>query len=234
MKYLLDESGCQQLVDLLPDGPALFLVESAQALLHMLGAGSDVQGVLGNFPRYARHFEGLHANTSAFARRKSTSTASNLGSRLELIINALPLEVLGVEEDELGFLRWLEAPSVMLGVGDVLVAVVETGQDRQRLSQSLSLLDALDVALVGVLARRADGDDAVWSRHLELEVGIVGDGHELGVAWSSQDCVVGPWEPDHVEGEDLPSEVVGGPKADREIDLPEGMGAMSQHHDVER
>jgi len=29
MEYLLDESGCQQLVDLLPDGPALLLVESA-------------------------------------------------------------------------------------------------------------------------------------------------------------------------------------------------------------
>ena len=34
--------------------------------------------------------EGLHTNTSAFARRKSMSTASYMGSRLELILNALP------------------------------------------------------------------------------------------------------------------------------------------------
>ena len=58
MEYLLDESGRQQLVDLLPDGPALLLVESAQALLHGFGASSDVQGVLGDFPRYARHVRG--------------------------------------------------------------------------------------------------------------------------------------------------------------------------------
>jgi len=55
MEYLLDESGRQQLVDLLPDGLALLLVQSAQALLHELGAGSDVQGVLSDFPWYARH-----------------------------------------------------------------------------------------------------------------------------------------------------------------------------------
>jgi len=58
MEYLLDESGRQQLVDLLTDGPVLLLVESAQALLHGLGAGSDVQGVLGDFPWYARHVQG--------------------------------------------------------------------------------------------------------------------------------------------------------------------------------
>jgi len=58
MEYLLDESGRQQLVDLLPDGPALLLIESAQALLHELGAGSHIQGVLGDFPRYARHVRG--------------------------------------------------------------------------------------------------------------------------------------------------------------------------------
>jgi len=58
MEYLLDESGRQQLVDLLPDGPVLLFVESAQALLYGLGVGSDVQGVLGDFPWYARHVRG--------------------------------------------------------------------------------------------------------------------------------------------------------------------------------
>ena len=27
------------------------------------------------------------------------------------------------------------------------------------------------------------GDDPVWARHVELQVGVVGDGHELGMAW---------------------------------------------------
>jgi hypothetical protein len=55
MEDLLDESGRQKLVHLLPNGSAPFLVESAQALLHQFGDGSDVQGVLGDFPRNARH-----------------------------------------------------------------------------------------------------------------------------------------------------------------------------------
>jgi hypothetical protein len=40
---------------LLPDGSAFLLIESAQPLLHRLGAGSNVQGVLGDLPRNARH-----------------------------------------------------------------------------------------------------------------------------------------------------------------------------------
>jgi hypothetical protein len=55
MMNLLDESGLQQLVDLLTDDLALLLIKAAQALLHRFGASSDLQGVLGDFPGYARH-----------------------------------------------------------------------------------------------------------------------------------------------------------------------------------
>ena len=58
MEYLLDESGHQKLVHLLADRSALELVEASQALLHWLGVGSDIKGVLGNLPRYARHIRG--------------------------------------------------------------------------------------------------------------------------------------------------------------------------------
>jgi len=53
MEYLLDEPGRQQLLDLLPDGLVLLLIESVHALLHGLVFGSDFQGVLSDFPRYA-------------------------------------------------------------------------------------------------------------------------------------------------------------------------------------
>jgi len=233
MEYLLDESGRQQLVDLLPDGATLFLIESTQALLHRLGACLDVQGVLGDFSRYAGHVRGTPHKYVSVCAEKVDEHCFQFGVEARADPQRLAFKGLGVEEDELGFLRRLEAPGVTLGVGDVLVAITEAGEDRQRLGQSLGLLDALDVALVGVLARRADGDDAVRSRHLELEVRVFGHGHELGVAWSSQDRVVGPWECDHVEGEDLPSEVVRGPEADGQIDLPVGLGAMSRYHSVE-
>ena len=58
MVNLLDESGRQKLVDLLANDLALLLVEATQPLLHWLGTGSNLQGVLGDFPRYAWHVRG--------------------------------------------------------------------------------------------------------------------------------------------------------------------------------
>ena len=48
MEYLLDEPGRQKLE----------LVEASQTLFHRLGVGSDIKGVLGDLPRYARHVRG--------------------------------------------------------------------------------------------------------------------------------------------------------------------------------
>jgi hypothetical protein len=42
-------------MNLITDDPMFLLVEAAQALLHRFGAGLDLQGMLGDFPRYARH-----------------------------------------------------------------------------------------------------------------------------------------------------------------------------------
>ena len=86
MEYLLDESDRQKFLQLLADRPALELVEASQALLHRLGVGSDIKGVLGDMPGMS---EGLHAKMSALAWRKSTSTTSYLLSRVVLTYNAL-------------------------------------------------------------------------------------------------------------------------------------------------
>jgi hypothetical protein len=85
-----------------------------------------------------------------------------------------------------------------------------------------------------VSVRGSDGDDLVGARHLELEVGLVGDGHELGVAWSPQHCVVGSSEPDHLEREGFLSEVGGSPEADGQIELPKGMDALLGDDPVKR
>jgi hypothetical protein len=68
----------------------------------------------------------------------------------------------------------------------------------------------------------SDGDDPVGARHLELEVGVVGDDHELGVARSPQHRVVGSLEPNHLEREGFLLEVGGSPEADGQIDCPRG------------
>ena len=65
----------------------------------------------------------------------------------------------------------------------------------------------LAIACIGIQKGATHGDDVIWSRHLQLEVGVVGDRHELGVAWPPQDGMVGPWEVHHLEGEDFRAEV---------------------------
>jgi hypothetical protein len=46
--------------------------------------------------------------------------------------------------------------------------------------------------------------------------------------------VVGPGEPNHVEGKDLPSEVLRSPEANGQINLSEGVGSVPRYHAVER
>jgi hypothetical protein len=58
------------------------------------------------------------------------------------------------------------------------------------------------------------GDYPMGTEHLKLEVGIVGDGHELGIAWSAQDGMVGIREVHYFEGECFYAEV----------------GSTSKHH----
>ena len=79
----------------------------------------------------------------------------------------------------------------------------------------------LAIAHEGMREGATHSDDTVRSRHLQLEVGVVEDRHELGVAWPPQDGVVGPWEVHHLEGEDLRAEVGSVAKHDRQVNLPE-------------
>ena len=129
MEYLLDESSRQQLVDLLPDGPTLLLVESAQALLHGLGAGSDVQGVLGDFPWYVWHVRGTPHKHVGICTEKVDEHCLLFGVEAQANPQHLAFGGLEVEEDELGLLCRLEAPGVTLEVGDVMVDVAEAGDD---------------------------------------------------------------------------------------------------------
>jgi hypothetical protein len=82
-------------VDLRAYSSALFFVESAQRLLDGSGFGSDIQRVLSDILGMPGMSEGLHAKTSAFARRKSTDTASYLGSSSEPIRICLEASLLG-------------------------------------------------------------------------------------------------------------------------------------------
>jgi hypothetical protein len=101
-------------------------------------------------------------------------------------------------------------------------------------ARASSVLHTLHVAFVRVSICGSDGDDPVGARHLELEVGVVGDDHELGVARSPQHRVVSSSEPDHLEREGFLSEVGGSPEADGQIELSKGLDALPGDDPVKR
>jgi hypothetical protein len=134
--------------------------------------------------------------------------------------------VAGVERDGLDRLSWLEVVGVALRIWHLLGEALQVGDEGLGFGEGLGVLHAIHVAFVRVSVRGADGDDPVGARHLELEVGVVVDDHELGVAWSPQHCVVGSSEPDHLELEGFLSEVGGSPEADGQIELPKRLDAL--------
>jgi hypothetical protein len=134
--------------------------------------------------------------------------------------------VAGVERDGLNRLSWFEVVGVALRIRHLLGEALQVGDEGLGLGEGLSVLHTLHIAFVRVSVCGSDGDDPVGARHLELEVGVVGDGHELGVAWSRQHRVVGSSEPDHFKREGFLSEVGGSSEADKQIELSKGLDAL--------
>jgi hypothetical protein len=130
------------------------------------------------------------------------------------------------QRDRFNHLCWLKVAGVALRIWHLLGEALQVGEEGLGFGEGLSVLHALHVAFIRVSVRGSDGDDPIGARHLELEVSVVGDGHELGVAWSPQHCVVGSSEPDHLEREGFLSEVRGSPEADEQIELPKGLDAL--------
>jgi hypothetical protein len=85
----------------------------------------------------------------------------------------------GVKGDGLYRFGWLKVVGVLLGIGNLSGEVLHVGNKCLGVNELLGVLDALNIALVGVAICRADGDYAYWPRHLQLQVGVVRDGHKL-------------------------------------------------------
>jgi hypothetical protein len=179
-----------------------------------LGSSSDIQRVLGDIPRYAGHVRGTPRENVGIRVEKVDEHCFLFGIELGADPDLLRGVVAGVERDKFNRLHWLEVADVALHVWRLLREALQVGDEGLGFGKGLGVLHALHVAFIRVSVRGADGDDPAGARHLELEVGVVGDGHELSVARPPQYCVVGSSEPDHLEREGLPSEVGGRPKAD--------------------
>ena len=116
MVNLLDESGRQNLVDFLANDLALHLVEAAQPLLHWLGTGSTLQGVLGDFPQYAWLVRGTPCKHVGVRTEKVNEHGFLFGVEVGADHQHLAVGVVGVERDLLGSLCWLEVARVALGL----------------------------------------------------------------------------------------------------------------------
>jgi hypothetical protein len=68
----------------------------------------------------------------------------------------------------------------------------------------------------------------VWFGHLQLEVGVVGDGQELCTAWPPKNCVLGPREVHHFELQSLGAKVGGVAKCDGHSDPPEWVDLVAR------
>ena len=195
-------------MQLLSDRPSLEHVKALQALLYRLGVGSDVKGVLGELPRYAEHVQGAPRVDVSIGAKKVDEHHFLFVVEGGADLQRLVVRLARVEGHHLDTLGWLETACMSVhGVQGFAHHLVEGGGEGLVLCLSFSVLDALDVALVGVLERWADGDDALRTRHLHLEVGIVVDYHELGVVWPPQYGMVRPTKPNHLEGEYFLAEI---------------------------
>jgi hypothetical protein len=174
MEYLFDEPCSHQLVDLLAYGSTLFFVESAKRLLHGSGSSSDVQRVLGDIPRYARHVRGTPLKNLGVRAEKVDEHCFLFGVELGADPDLLGGVVARVERDGLNRLSWLEVVGVALPIWRLLGEALQVGNEGLGFGEGLSVLHALHVAFVRVSVHGADGDDPDGARHLELEVGVVG------------------------------------------------------------
>jgi hypothetical protein len=206
-------------VDLLAYGPALLFIKAAQVLLHGSGTGSDIQRVLGDIPRYAWHVRGTTHKNFGVCAEEVDEHCFLFGVELGADPDVLAGVVAGVEGDGLNRLSWFEVDGVALRIRRLLGKATQVGDEGLKLGDGLSVLHAFHVALISVAVRGFDGDDSLGARYLELEVRVVGDGHELGVARSSQHRVIGSSEPDHLEHEGFPAEV---PKQTGKSSCPRG------------
>jgi hypothetical protein len=120
MEYLFDEPCSHQLVDLLAYGSALFFVETVQRLLHESGSSSDIQRVLSDIPRYARHVRGTPRKNLSVREEKVDEHCFLFWVELRADLDLLAGVIAGVERDGLNRLCWLKVAGVALRIWHLL------------------------------------------------------------------------------------------------------------------
>jgi hypothetical protein len=129
MEYLFHEPCSHQLVDLLAYGPALLLIKAAQVLRHGSGSSSDIQRVLGNIPRYARHVRGTPRKNFGICTEKVDEHCFLFGVELGADPDLLAGVVAGVERDGFNRLGRFEVAGVALRIRRLLGETIRVSDE---------------------------------------------------------------------------------------------------------
>jgi hypothetical protein len=137
-------------------------------MLHGSGCSSDIQRVLGDIPRYARHVRGTpHKNLGVHAE-KVDEHCFLFGVELGADPDLLGGIVAGVKRDGLNCLCWLKVAGVALRIWHLLGEALQVGDEGLGLGEGLSVLHTLHVAFVHMSVCGSDGDDLVGVGILSL------------------------------------------------------------------
>jgi hypothetical protein len=166
-------------VDLLAYGSTLFFVESAQRLFHGSGSSSDIQRVLGDIPRYARHVRGTpRKNLGVRAEKVDEHCFLFIDVRLRLRreVNARRVPRWGASAvDSLDSRRGVASCLAMAAPPPSPSAVKVTGQTRMLLFRHVGKTSSILPPASGLTAAIV----VVARRRKECHVVAAVEGHEL-------------------------------------------------------
>ena len=145
----------------------------------------DFQGMLGDLPQDAWHIRGFPRKDVFVVAEEADERTFLFGGERGTNVYHFTLGAVGVYEDLLGALNRFERLGRPLCVGRSFGDLLLEGGKLPRGDDCHGVATALDLALIGALEGGADGDDPTGAWHLQLEVRVVGDGHEPCVAWTS-------------------------------------------------
>jgi hypothetical protein len=130
-------------------------------LLHGSGSGSDVQRMLDDIPRYARHVRGTPRKNFGICTEKVDEHCFLFGVELGADPDLLAGIVARVERDGLNRLSRFEVASMALRIWRLLGEAFQVGDEGLGLGEGLSILHTFHVAFVRMAVRGSDGDDPI-------------------------------------------------------------------------
>ena len=129
--------------------PIVRRLSSSQAQLHRLGVGSDIKGVLGDPPRYARHVRGAPRKDVCVGAEEIDEHHFLFAVEGGADLQRLVVGVARVKGHLLDTLGGFESPGVLVhGVKGLACHFVEGGCEGLIFRLSFRALNALDVVLV--------------------------------------------------------------------------------------